>query len=209
MSQCRVSLIFTRLPRVRCSWSARGYLSKLPSAGGSHWPPCAPTPVQGLNRNFWEQLLLKGWDRPWTCPRGSPATDPSAEVTRSGGRGGQCGWKRGRWLRRFWGLWPCAAPAPWEGPWAALMVPHAAQPLFLEAEPMPRLPVHELWGTGFMACSSTGSAGPGLPREPGQSWWLHPWGVRELDSRRPKVQVSRPGARALCPGAGPVPRALT
>lgn len=69
-------------------WSVRGCLGKVPRAGGSGWPPCAPAPVQGLNCNFWEQLLLKGWDRPWTCSWGSPATDPSADVARRGHRVG-------------------------------------------------------------------------------------------------------------------------
>lgn len=100
----------------------------------------------------------------------------------------------------------CGSAGSRGGPWAALLALHAAPPLSLEAKPAPPPPERELWGAGFTGCSSTGSAGPGVPREPGQSWWLHPWGVWELDSRRPKVQVSHPGARALGPGASPVPQ---
>lgn len=53
-----------------------------------------------------------------------------------------------------------------------------------------------------------GTAGPRMPREPGQSGRLHPGGVREPHRRGPKVQVSGPSGvgRALPPDAGPSPR---
>lgn len=53
-------------------------------------------------------------------------------------------------------------------------------------------------------CCPTGTAGPSMPREPGQSGRLHPGRVREPDRRGPKVQVSGSSGvrRALRPAAG-------
>lgn len=107
-----------------------------------------PCPCPGSEPYFLGAAPVEGVGSTMDLSPGSPATDPSSEVARSRKRGGQCGWRGGRGLRRLWGLWPCAAQAPWEGPWAALLVPHAARPLSPEAKPVLPPPVCELWALG-------------------------------------------------------------